>query len=66
MHTETISFEIYEFSPCIERKSHPRYLSFPGLTAMMLDVQKFRRNIPHGKRPEIRVEKIMQSGWSPG
>ena len=47
-------------------KSHPRYLSFPGFTAMTLDVEKFRRRIPHSKRPETRVEKIMQASGSPG
>ena len=62
MLTKTISSEICEFSKCIEGQSHPRYLSFPGFTAMTLDVEEFRRRIPHSKRPETRVEKIMQSG----
>ena len=58
MYRGKISPEIFESGHCALRKSHPRYLSFPGFIAMTLDVERFCRKIPHSKRPDIRDEKL--------
>ena len=61
MYRGKISQEIFGSGHCALRKSHPRYLSFPGFTAMTVDIEKFRGKIQHSKRPDMGVKKIMQS-----
>ena len=81
MHTETlISSDIPEFAQCIDAKSHPRYLSLLivcfKISPEILEFPRIHRHdagcreVPSENSTQLttetRVEKIMQSGGSPG
>ena len=60
IYTENISHDTLKSTYFIQIQSHPEYLSLQGFTAIVQDVQKFRRKILLSK---LREKKLRKS-WS--